>query len=127
MSFVYFLHAPELDFYKVGYTRNLLQRIAELRRDNASELELVATLPVETDTRRRDGCALERRFHERYLPWHVRGEWFRGSCRIAADVRAINTGAFDVAALPVQLTEASLLRRICRGPRPSEQSSAVAA
>lgn len=117
MSVVYFLHAPLPDLFKVGYTRSFDKRLADIRSLSPCALIPLACLHVETATQRRDGIALERRFHERYLPYHAHGEWFHRNPSILSDIESISAGTFDCGSLPNDLSEASLLRAIRRGPR----------
>lgn len=117
MSAVYFIRSPETQHYKVGCSRDPEQRLRDLQRYVPVELVMAAVLPVPSTSQRREMLGVERRFHERYLPFHHRGEWFSDNAIADHDIASIRSGSFDLATLPVELTEASLLRKVCRGPR----------
>lgn len=117
MTAVYFIECVESGHVKVGASRNVPQRLAAIQAHNPFTINLLATVPVEETHQIRDTQLVERRFHERYLPHHHRSEWFWNCPLIMADVAAINAGTFDPESLPTNLTQASLLRQVPRGPR----------
>lgn len=126
MSDVYILHAPLPDLFKVGYSNNVEQRLDTIRRYSPCLIELVATFSVETTTQRRDGLNVERRFHERYLPYRAHAEWFHRNPLLSADISAMKAGTFNVERLPTDLSEASLLRIIRRGRRTGALNDIIA-
>lgn len=70
-GYVYFLRGA--NEVKIGWSRNLSQRLEKLRNGNAFPVFICKVLP---GTR-----ATERRFHKRFAEYRIRGEWFdlRGS------------------------------------------------
>lgn len=77
MSAIYWIGAPAVSMVKVGYTRNLAGRIRDLRASSPTPLQVLCWLDVDAATHRREGTAIERRIHNRYLAHHSHGEWFR--------------------------------------------------
>lgn len=71
-SFVYFIRSNKL--VKIGYTRDVKQRLTTLKIGNHEKLELLFSL--------RGGLKLEDYFHSLFSKDHARGEWFKFSDRI---------------------------------------------
>jgi hypothetical protein len=63
------------DMVKIGYSRNVGQRLAQIRTSNPGAVRLVATLP--------GGAAEEKALHQRFAEFRSNGEWFhrRGAMR----------------------------------------------
>ena len=73
-AFVYILRAGDTNSYKVGFARDVEQRILTLQTGSADKLVVVKDywLP---DV----GLAIraEKAAHRRFEPWRLHGEWFR--------------------------------------------------
>lgn len=65
---VYFLHAVGTDLVKVGWTRDLLERIKKLKTGCPHPLSLLAIHPGDR--------SLELAYHQNFEPYRQRGEWF---------------------------------------------------
>lgn len=124
MTAVYFIEAIDTGHFKIGCSVSPIDRFNDLCRQNPQDMRLVASIPVKCVSQRREMQLVERRFHERYLPHHHRGEWFHACPLIRADVAAINAGIFDLETLPVHLSQASLLRVVHFGPRVAKAQAA---
>lgn len=68
-GYVYFLHNPETDTIKIGYSKNPKRRIRSLQTANSAELETLKI--VEGDE------GYERSLHRQFSHLRIRGEWFR--------------------------------------------------
>lgn len=77
---------------KIGCSRLTSDRLAALTVWSPFPLEIAAE--IEGD------FVLERRFHAKFRELHSHSEWFRHADQIDADIRAINSGTFDVETLP---------------------------
>lgn len=98
MSCVYFIRAG--DSVKVGASRDIETRLASFQALCPMALRLIAKLDFD-EQGRKQAHSVERRLHERYMPWHLHHEWFAFNELMSADVAAINSGSFNLAALPV--------------------------
>jgi hypothetical protein len=65
---IYFVEAVGTGLVKIGFTKNVNDRLCSLRRGNATELRLLKVLP--------GGLNAEAACHARWDPHRVRGEWF---------------------------------------------------
>jgi hypothetical protein len=63
------------DMIKIGYSRNVGQRLSQIQTSNPNPVRLVATLP--------GGLAEETALHSRFAEFRANGEWFyrRGALR----------------------------------------------
>jgi hypothetical protein len=77
---VYFICARELDLVKIGYAYNPLNRFNHLRTFSPVELTLEGAIP--------GGYGKEREFHKRFALARVRGEWFKLSPNLQAEIDA---------------------------------------
>lgn len=68
-SWVYFIGDSSAGTIKIGYSKNLAQRLSQLQTATTNELQLLGSLV--------GGSRLERRLHEQFSSLRVRGEWFR--------------------------------------------------
>lgn len=105
--FVYFMRPIGQEGpVKIGFSKLPEARLATYQAWSPWPLEVVAKLHVPTDNIERKWAArshvqaVERRFHERYFPWHSHHEWFVFNSLLAADIEAIRAGTFDLALLP---------------------------
>ena len=71
-SMVYFIVRG--DEVKVGTTRNLTKRFAELQTGSPDNYLLFGTMP--------GNKVIERMLHKKWKPYHIRGEWFTFSNEI---------------------------------------------
>lgn len=78
-SRVYFARAG--DRIKIGWSRNVAGRMAQLQTANADPVLLLATVP--------GGRLLESRLHNEYAPARVAGEWFMCTPDLLAHIEAI--------------------------------------
>ena len=67
VGWVYFMEAAGL--VKIGYTREIQQRLEHVQSHNAAEVRLVR--------KERGNRTLERSHHKRWRELRVRGEWYR--------------------------------------------------
>lgn len=105
MSAVYFMRpVGAAGPVKVGFSHQPAARLATYQAWSPVPLEIIATLEVKDTSNRLRGRSqvqmVERRFHERYLPWHLHHEWFQHNPLMAADIAAIEGGVFDLSVLP---------------------------
>jgi hypothetical protein len=70
LGLVYFIRAKGTSFVKIGYTRNLPQRLQTLQTACPHALE------VDFSMKTRDFVALERKLHQENQSRRVHGEWF---------------------------------------------------
>lgn len=102
--FIYFMRPIDADGpVKVGCSAIPADRLAYCQKCSPVPLEFAAVLAVAAPLasyERGAMQAVERRFHERYLPWHIYHEWFAFNPLIAADIEAIRAGTFDLDCLP---------------------------
>lgn len=64
---------------KIGYSRNVQKRVAELQVASPFTLTVIATIPVSSKSQAEK---IESWFHDRFKRKHIRGEWFKGSIRL---------------------------------------------
>lgn len=72
-GFIYLVHIKGSNFYKIGYTKNVIKRLATLQTANALELVIVERF-FSLNAR-----YLEKEIHKYYESQRVRGEWFQFS------------------------------------------------
>lgn len=72
-GFIYLVHIKGSNFYKIGYTKNVIKRLATLQTANALELVIVERF-FSLNAR-----YLEKEIHKYYESQKVRGEWFQFS------------------------------------------------
>lgn len=91
-NMVYFLKNLDTGLIKIGKTRNIKQRMNEIRATSLqvgykpSQYKLLGVIYAPL----KDGCSfnhtkLERQLHEKFKDKRVLGEWFRISSKIAYD------------------------------------------
>lgn len=78
-SWVYFIGAG--DVIKIGFSTRLTKRLRDLRYGTHEKLELLAKV--------KGGRDLERRYHTRFAKDRIKGEWFRATREILAEVRLL--------------------------------------
>lgn len=67
---------------KIGWSRNVAARIAQLQTGNAEAVRLLATTP--------GARALERQLHDQFAEARVAGEWFEATPALVAYVAALS-------------------------------------
>ena len=77
---VYFVSARELDLVKIGYAYNPVARWRHLRTSSPIELTLEGAIP--------GGFTEERGLHKRFALARVRGEWFKLTPQLQAEIDA---------------------------------------
>ncbi|WP_395138279.1 GIY-YIG nuclease family protein [Armatimonas sp.] len=83
-EFVYLVQADN-GLVKIGRTRNIKNRLSELRVGSPCELELLVMVKA------LDCVLLEQRLHRRFAKTRVRGEWFRLSMEDIEYVRRLTS------------------------------------
>ena len=68
-SLVYFIGDPTTGTVKIGFSKSVNRRLAQLQIATTSELQLLGCTV--------GGPRLEKKLHEQFKPFRVRGEWFR--------------------------------------------------
>ena len=71
---VYFIEAVGLDLVKIGFARDVAQRLTDLQCGSPVALRLLGTIP--------GGLGMELFFHKDLAEYRVRGEWFALSDRL---------------------------------------------
>jgi hypothetical protein len=84
---VYFVRIGE--FVKIGKARNVSERLHGLQTAHPQELQLLAVAT--------GGVKEEQEYHERFMPLHVRGEWFRLEWPITEEIQRLREEEFNVA------------------------------
>lgn len=82
-SSVYFAGCD--DRVKIGWSRKVATRIAQLQTGSASPIRLLGTTP--------GGRGLERRLHEQFASARLHGEWFELTPELRAHIEATAGGA----------------------------------
>jgi hypothetical protein len=77
---VYFISARELDLVKIGYAFNPVRRYNHLRTFSPVELTLEGAIP--------GGYEKERELHRRFALARARGEWFKLTPGLQAEIDA---------------------------------------
>lgn len=77
---VYFVSAREVDLVKIGYAYNPVARFNHLRTSSPIELTLEGAIP--------GGLDKERELHQRFALARVRGEWFKLTPGLQAEIDA---------------------------------------
>jgi KilA-N domain/Meiotically up-regulated gene 113 len=72
-GFIYLVHISESNFYKIGYTKNIIKRLSTLQTANALELVIIERFFS------LNAKYLEMQIHKHYEFQRVRGEWFQFS------------------------------------------------
>lgn len=106
---IYFMLAEISGHVKIGKANDPIKRLAQLRTGSHEPLTLLGAIP--------GGVAEERRLHERFAVYRVRGEWFRGDEALMAEIRAILSPPPEVKPLftPPPLTEDGAIICPCCG------------
>lgn len=76
---VYFVECPATRHIKIGYSEDLLARLAALRTSSPSELRLLGVVSAEEHR--------EHDLHARFRGARIRGEWFRPDAELLAFIR----------------------------------------
>jgi len=97
---------------KIGVTCDVERRLRALATGSAVPLELLGTLP--------GGRRLEKKLHERFKRFHVRGEWFRGDETLLCALRDLLDGIPPPESDPRVLAEAAQFRRMLQALRPAD-------
>lgn len=84
MGNVYFIQAQHR--VKIGFTNDVVARIAQLQTGSAHPLQLLAILPNVSIT-------VERRLHRFFAEYRVQGEWFQLTGGLASLIRHVQAGA----------------------------------
>lgn len=71
MSKIYIIENPEAKVYKIGCSKNPIERLKTLQTGNHVKLNII----FEHDTKHNQ--LLETTIHRRYIFNHVNGEWFK--------------------------------------------------
>ena len=69
-GYVYLMFSPSYGLYKIGYTRNIKNRLAALKIKHGADLELIHWLPHHA------ARSLEKHFHYMSSGYRIHGEWF---------------------------------------------------
>lgn len=77
VGLVYFAAAGD-EVVKIGVASDPLVRLRELQSGNHLEIQLLATV--------KGGRVAERAYHERFARDHIRGEWFKRTPEIEAEI-----------------------------------------
>lgn len=88
---IYFVEAVGFDLIKIGYARDIRERMRKLRPGCPAPLKLLGTEP--------GGAAEERAYHVLFIKHQVYGEWFRRCPEIDFVVARLDAG-FPSAASP---------------------------
>ena len=72
LNYVYFIIEDDGPFVKIGRTTDAYNRLSDIRCASPRNMRLLGVIGVPTVAARR----LERWFHDSYIGYHVRGEWF---------------------------------------------------
>ena len=78
-GFIYLVHITGSNFYKIGYTKNIIKRLATLQTANALELVIIERFFS------LNANYLEMQIHKHYESQRVRGEWFQFSKKQVKD------------------------------------------
>lgn len=73
MHYVYFIRMRGTDYVKIGNTKNVVKRVADLQVSNPYKLVIETIKEYLTY---QEALAAERAYHETFQQYHVRGEWF---------------------------------------------------
>ena len=88
--FVYFIRSVKRGGpIKIGYAKNINERLLQLQTGNPLKLTVVAKIPVDTE---KEAQHMENWFHDRFRKKRLRGEWFKGSIK----VKAIESGLVNI-------------------------------
>ena len=66
---VYFMKHGRSNIYKIGFTRNINQRVKGIQMHNPVKISVVYSINAD--------CSYEKFLHRTYDKYRVRGEWFR--------------------------------------------------
>lgn len=80
---IYFAIRSTDDAIKIGWTSDVMRRIAELRKENRSAVELAACFPGDKPD--------ELRLHARFIVDRIDGEWHRPSASLLAFIDGLRT------------------------------------
>jgi len=78
---VYFISDGEL--VKIGFSLNVEKRLQQLSFEAGKPLTVLATVE--------GGPALERKYHEQFASYRVRGEWFRLTPELSSEIQKLRT------------------------------------
>lgn len=78
---VYFIQPAGMPFVKIGYGIDPQKRVMDGQVWSPFDLEIIALCP--------GGCEVESAYHRKFANYRIRGEWFRMSSEIAAEIRRL--------------------------------------
>jgi predicted small secreted protein len=70
MKHIYLIKESENNYYKVGVSGNINQRIKQLQTGSAGTIELIEKYPSKYSHK------IEKALHRKYQQYNVKGEWF---------------------------------------------------
>jgi predicted small secreted protein len=70
MKYIYLIKESENNYYKVGVSSNITQRIKQLQTGFAGTIELIEKYPSEYSHK------IEKSLHRKYNQYNIKGEWF---------------------------------------------------
>lgn len=82
-GYVYLLHAPEVQCYKIGRSKEIKSRVALLNIQLPFDVQLVHKIECA------DYISAEKALHLRFADKHLRGEWFALTDEDVAEIKAI--------------------------------------
>tara|TARA_R110002012_G_scaffold69173_2_gene179151 strand:+ start:413 stop:778 length:366 start_codon:yes stop_codon:yes gene_type:complete len=65
---VYFMRQGDSNYYKIGYTTNLKQRL--------KSIQMYSPITITVTASTKANCKFEKYLHRKYNEYNVRGEWF---------------------------------------------------
>ena len=65
---IYIMRHGDTNYYKIGFTRNLPQRLKAIQAHSPLEMSIVRYVSGK--------CAFEKWLQRKYIQYNVRGEWF---------------------------------------------------
>jgi hypothetical protein len=82
-TWVYFIQDVQADAIKIGFSKNVSNRVAALQTSTTSPLKLLVCVP--------GGRKTEKELHEKFVQFHIRGEWFRSAPELLQYVETLRT------------------------------------
>lgn len=102
---IYFIRTKDnANLIKIGVAQDVKSRLDTLQTGNHTALELLGSFPVDSQ---KHGLAIERKLHDLFRYYRVRGEWFRSAAPLRSFIVSVVHEKMPLAEAMLLATEQS--------------------
>lgn len=101
---IYFIRTKDnANLIKIGVAQNVKSRLDTLQTGNHSALEIIGSTPIDSH---KHALYIEKKIHDLFRYYRVRGEWFRSAAPLRNFITAITRDNMSIAdAMAIAITE----------------------